>query len=625
MAIAEWRLSYIGKLRETKPRSEAAEDGDSGGRLSTYIRPYDKSSDITSLYRRLLPALLPNEYSYKDDGDSTSRTSGGLSRIHKSLQPTGLQARREIAQRSCRVFCAVLRVGTGSFPKTIVINGTRVEVRANLANVLVHISPATPFLWIDALCINQDDVIERNHQVMQIGSIYKQVREVIVWLGDKTDQGFGNDAETFIPDIGFHFIKRLAALQKDLVCIRSGADVTIENDELLLGAELVSLGGLYSRPYWNRLWILQEVLLAKDLVICWSNKHSPGLRTVTWAEWSRARHLLENFGSSLALSWDRKLKIKVIEVILESAPAKLDRLRETGNQRWPFNSFLEMFPSSECRVQADKIYGLLGIISDPELCNFPVDYARPLFDTYVKIINCYTQTRSTESPAVDIIRLSQSLQLALNGPIPVPGMALKWCEIEQGSQAKLFNHRGYVEGLVIASSIARRDLPQRLEIELPGTKSTRKILSSKIRDLDSCSKRILKDFDSVFGYATRENLSLCDVGKSATKETSIRFDRVCETRFFISSTGEIGIALAEVRDNNFICRLKDTHTTLIIRQRRDRYQVISRTVLTSYADTIPRFGGHAENVKGDALDFWLDPLTLQTLTCPIESKRGIPY
>ncbi|THV54829.1 hypothetical protein BGAL_0019g00300 [Botrytis galanthina] len=637
MAIAEWRLSYIGKVRETKPRSEAAEDADSGGRLSTYIRPYDKSSDIIRLYRRDIKSIkfnLRNASITYLDPHSAQFLVHSISEFYQPLNRSTDQIRlleRVVVHPESTSHCNLLAFelvvkslsdhveysalsyawGQDLSLKSIVINGTRVEVRANLANILVHISPATPFLWIDALCINQDDVIERNHQVMQMGSIYKQAREVIVWIGDKTDQGVENHADILIPDIGFDFVKKLAGLQKDLMCKSSGADVTIENDGLLLGAELVSLDRLCRRPYWNRLWIVQEVLLAKDLVICWSNKHSPGLRTVTWAEWSRARHLLEDFRSSLALSWDRKLKIKAIEAILESAPANFDRLRETGNQRWPFNSLLEKFSSSECRIQADKIYGLLGIIM-LDLC-------------LTHMLKSLTQTRSSESPALDIIRLSQSLQLALNGPIPAPGMALKWCKIEQLSQAELFNYRGYVEGLVVASSIARRDLPQRLEIELPGTKSTRKILSSKIRDLDSCSKRILKGFDSVFGYATRENLPLCDVGKSATKETSIRLDRVCETGFFISSTGEIGIASAEVRDNDFICRLKDTDITLIIRQRRDRYQLISRTVLTSYADTIPRFGGNAENVEGDALDFWLDPLTLQTLTCPIESKREIQY
>ncbi|KAF7883792.1 hypothetical protein EAF00_011104 [Botryotinia globosa] len=648
MAIAEWRLSYIGKVREAKPRSEAVEDADSGGRLSNSIRPYDKSSDILRLYRRLLPALPPNMYSKTSNRLSSNLRKALITCLDPHSAPFLVQSISEFYQplnrstdqirllervvvylestshRNLPAFKLVVRSLSDhvEYPalsyawrqdlslKSIVINGTRVEVRANLANVLVHISPATPFLWIDALCINQDDVIERNHQVMQMGSIYKQAREVIVWLGDKTDQGFGNDAETLIPDVEFDFIKKLAALQKDPACKGYGADVTIENDELLLGAELVSLGVLCSRSYWNRSWIVQEVLLAKDFVICWSNKHSSGLRTASWAEWSRARHLLENFRSSLALSWDRKLKIKVIEAILESAPANFDRLRETANQRWPFNSLLEMFSS---------------MVSDPELCNFPVDYARPLFDTYIKILNCYTQTRAIDSPALDIIRLSQSLQLALNGPIPAPGMALEWCEIEQVSQAELFNYRGFVEGPVVASSIARHDLPQRLEMELPESKSSCKILSSKIRDLNSCSKRILKGFDSVFGYATRENLPLYDVGKSVTKQTSIRFDRVHETGFFISSTGKIGIASAEVRENDFTCRLEDTDITVIIRQGRDHYQLISRAVLTSYVDIIPRFGGHAENVKGDALDFWLDPLTLQALTCPIESKRGIPY
>jgi hypothetical protein len=42
-------------------------------------------------------------------------------------------------------------------------------------------------LWMDALCINQEDVIERNQQVYLMGSIYSQAREVLVWLGPEKD------------------------------------------------------------------------------------------------------------------------------------------------------------------------------------------------------------------------------------------------------------------------------------------------------------------------------------------------------------------------------------------------------------------------------------------------------
>ncbi|TGO26603.1 hypothetical protein BPAE_0056g00240 [Botrytis paeoniae] len=204
-------------------------------------------------------------------------------------------------------------------------------------------------------------------------------------------------------------------------------------------------------------------------------------------------------------------------------------------------------------------------------------------------------------------------------------MALNWCDIEQIGQEKLFNYRGYMKGFVVASNIAKYDPPQRLKMELPEIKSTWKIVLSKIRDLDSCSKKSLKGFDSEFGYATRESLLYCDVGKSVTEETSVRSGRVHETGFYISSTGEFGIASAEVRENDFICHWKDTDITIIIRQRRDHYPLVSRAVLTSYEDTIPRFGEHAENIKGDALDLCLDPLTLQALTRPIKSKGGIPY
>jgi hypothetical protein len=40
-----------------------------------------------------------------------------------------------------------------------------------------------PFRWFDALCINQDDTKERNHQVTQMGEIYRRARRVITCLG----------------------------------------------------------------------------------------------------------------------------------------------------------------------------------------------------------------------------------------------------------------------------------------------------------------------------------------------------------------------------------------------------------------------------------------------------------
>jgi hypothetical protein len=39
-------------------------------------------------------------------------------------------------------------------------------------------------LWVDAICINQDDLNERSKEVKMMGSIYKNARRVVVWLGE---------------------------------------------------------------------------------------------------------------------------------------------------------------------------------------------------------------------------------------------------------------------------------------------------------------------------------------------------------------------------------------------------------------------------------------------------------
>ncbi|OJD31814.1 heterokaryon incompatibility protein [Diplodia corticola] len=55
-----------------------------------------------------------------------------------------------------------------------------------LIQVLAHLnkSSTTGYLWIDQLCINQDDELERNHQVSMMGDIYSKAKRTLVWLGE---------------------------------------------------------------------------------------------------------------------------------------------------------------------------------------------------------------------------------------------------------------------------------------------------------------------------------------------------------------------------------------------------------------------------------------------------------
>lgn len=60
----------------------------------------------------------------------------------------------------------------------------------NLSIALQHItlSEQPRCLWIDAICINQDDIPERSEQVKKMASIYSRAQQVILWLGEESDQ-----------------------------------------------------------------------------------------------------------------------------------------------------------------------------------------------------------------------------------------------------------------------------------------------------------------------------------------------------------------------------------------------------------------------------------------------------
>lgn len=121
------------------------------------------------------------------------------------LEVTNINAPRELA----REFEAISYVwgATEKGPKggdslstdspTILVDHKDFTIGANLQAALRHFRrrPATHHgiepraLWADAICINQDDVDERNHQVSVMGKIYHNCQRVLIWLGEVTSNG----------------------------------------------------------------------------------------------------------------------------------------------------------------------------------------------------------------------------------------------------------------------------------------------------------------------------------------------------------------------------------------------------------------------------------------------------
>jgi hypothetical protein len=143
----------------------------------------------------------------------------------------------------------------------LIVNGVACGVGANAVEALLHLQPQNDqngdvhHFWVDQLCINQGDNAEKNRQVGLMWHIYSRADRVVAWLGVSG----GDDAEFIIG----HMI-RVATL------LRAGEAATVaqmhSNAALLLRASR-SFRALCQRPYWRRLWIIQEFSSARTVFI----------------------------------------------------------------------------------------------------------------------------------------------------------------------------------------------------------------------------------------------------------------------------------------------------------------------------------------------------------------------
>ena len=152
--------------------------------------------------------------------------------------------------------------GDSKKERSISCGSKSIALTANLAAALVQIRstdrPRT--LWIDQICINQDDVDERSKQVALMGRIYSKAKNVVVWLGEEgPDDGI---AFRFIPVL----LSYLPPLSAGHVVARRGL-VARQALPFIGSPAWIALSRIFSRPYFRRSWIIQEVALAQHAVV----------------------------------------------------------------------------------------------------------------------------------------------------------------------------------------------------------------------------------------------------------------------------------------------------------------------------------------------------------------------
>jgi hypothetical protein len=224
-------------------------------------------------------------------------------------------------------------------PKQIFLRSQPFWVTPNLESALRHLRfpDRHRILWIDSICINQNDAKERGEQVGMMGRIYKSASWDILWIGPDLDM-----YRHALPILEYKFSAHRQKAHEELALFVGNCKSPAWND-------LVSF---FQSTVWQRMWIVQELVLAKNMFVVCGLKYLPYecLKCV----------------ATLLFSPRYICRLPVLAYRGSTQVANITSLRNWKEQDGP-NDLLRIwydFGWSKCQDPRDKIYAILNIITD---------------------------------------------------------------------------------------------------------------------------------------------------------------------------------------------------------------------------------------------------------------------
>lgn len=264
--------------------------------------------------------------------------------LHGFLRPTRLSQRPDYVALSYtwadtkgdRTLCEKVFLGNAWTPFAVTSNCAAALRRLRLRG-------GTRVVWIDAICIDQTNIGERSHQVSMMRDIYSRAEKVAIYLGGDTGQDVDTPAG--------RLMQRLSDER-----FRAGKAVT---ENWGGGFDYHGICDLFGQPYWSRIWVIQEVLLARkaDIIL--------GDASISLHEFTNnfMKQLPESIGALLPL-WIYSL----------------------GGSRFgdvdAFTNLLDKTSACQASDERDMVFALFGLVQGASLEGLVADYSKTMTEIY---------------------------------------------------------------------------------------------------------------------------------------------------------------------------------------------------------------------------------------------------
>ncbi|KAM0798438.1 heterokaryon incompatibility protein-domain-containing protein [Usnea florida] len=496
--------------------------------------------------------------------------------------------------------------------ETIDIDGYVFSIGPNLKAALQNIRhpEESTYLWVDAICINQEDTAERNYQVPLMHEIYHQAVQVIVWLGKKS---FDSDCAMDVLE------DKDLSKRVDLFPPRRDISTAVIYTATAM-ATWEALSNFYTRSWWDRVWVIQEVVwAARDItVMC-------GSRELSWETLSQSStpiHITATSSSNMTEPTIAGLGRASLVFQLTSW-----RARRIEALSFSFLDLLWQVRPRKSTDPRDKVFGILNLLPLEEWPCKP-DYSKDVAQIFAEVARSIIEKHRSlsllttcEHPWLPIYGNSQQRNAFPFLKVPgLPSWAPNWTVLRQSvplfpegghdatletetfSRPTLFGEyatefvfsddmttlsvRGFVadfvtisDGPIFGNQIEayRRDLYKRLEnivFRVSRTKPWSPMYTGHMTKLEAYCRALVLDhprtgctFDSdallqyvLWSIGFRDQLPDFLSTKILVKAYGGRF-------FFCSSKGYIGFGPQGTVPGDLLCYIYGCHVPIVLRMR----------------------------------------------------------
>jgi hypothetical protein len=237
--------------------------------------------------------------------------------------------------------------------RTMKLNGMNIYINGNVYNSLMRCSSfyKPQFIWIDSICIDQTSLGEKTVQVRKMQEIYSRAAHVLVCLGN---------GPAYLASNLIHELKGVRQLFGEVYLTQHVTQfIYRQRTDLYLRARVKALHELLQHSWFRRVWVVQEVVVAQRVTICYGRQSMP------WSDFYKELNILSaplvallalqsSDSESLSPAWSY-LGILSMPLIV----AYRIEYHRFGPQS--ISHLLRVFGHREATVPMDKVFALVGM------------------------------------------------------------------------------------------------------------------------------------------------------------------------------------------------------------------------------------------------------------------------